>query len=117
FSIGAVSCRLVWPSPCSASLRLLCPSPARRSSDLGVQARVFVGELGQRIHAGVFELGQFARAFYQLNNWVLATEFSELFLAGTVDRKSTRLNSSHVKTSYAVFCLKSQTRGSVRLNR
>src|SRR5690606_39921015 len=25
---------------------------------------------------------------------------------GTIDRKSTRLNSSHVKTSYAVFCLK-----------
>src|SRR5690349_23729696 len=26
--------------------------------------------------------------------------------AGTVDRKSTRLNSSHVEISYAVFCLK-----------
>src|SRR5690606_40166171 len=25
------------------------------------------------------------------------------------DRKSTRLNSSHVKTSYAVFCLKNKT--------
>src|SRR5690606_39662880 len=25
---------------------------------------------------------------------------------GRVDRKSTRLNSSHVKNSYAVFCLK-----------
>src|SRR5690606_40804085 len=27
----------------------------------------------------------------------------------TLDRKSTRLNSSHVKTSYAVFCLKKST--------
>src|SRR5690606_40196271 len=26
------------------------------------------------------------------------------------DRKSTRLNSSHVKSSYAVFCLKKKTR-------
>src|SRR5207302_8784529 len=26
--------------------------------------------------------------------------------SGTLDRKSTRLNSSHVKISYAVFCLK-----------
>src|SRR5690606_40721987 len=26
--------------------------------------------------------------------------------AGLADRKSTRLNSSHVKSSYAVFCLK-----------
>src|SRR5207302_10137210 len=29
---------------------------------------------------------------------------------GTQDRKSTRLNSSHVKISYAVFCLKKKTR-------
>src|SRR5690606_10939184 len=29
--------------------------------------------------------------------------------AGIVDRKSTRLNSSHVKISYAVFCLKKKT--------
>src|SRR5690606_39955347 len=28
----------------------------------------------------------------------------------TGDRKSTRLNSSHVKISYAVFCLKKKTR-------
>src|SRR5690606_40652180 len=27
------------------------------------------------------------------------------------DRKSTRLNSSHVKISYAVFCLKKKTKG------
>src|SRR5690606_39674052 len=31
------------------------------------------------------------------------------------DRKSTRLNSSHVKISYAVFCLKKKRRTSVRL--
>src|SRR5690606_42081569 len=29
--------------------------------------------------------------------------------AVAVDRKSTRLNSSHVKSSYAVFCLKKKT--------
>src|SRR5215510_5868506 len=28
---------------------------------------------------------------------------------GTADRKSTRLNSSHVASSYAVFCLKKKT--------
>src|SRR5690349_23402350 len=31
------------------------------------------------------------------------------------DRKSTRLNSSHVEISYAVFCLKKKKQGSVRL--
>src|SRR3712207_7840877 len=30
--------------------------------------------------------------------------------AASVDRKSTRLNSSHANISYAVFCLKKQTR-------
>src|SRR5690606_40939730 len=31
------------------------------------------------------------------------------FFNPVVDRKSTRLNSSHVKISYAVFCLKKKT--------
>src|SRR5690606_39967729 len=32
------------------------------------------------------------------------------FVQGESDRKSTRLNSSHVKISYAVFCLKKKTK-------
>src|SRR5690606_41424980 len=31
---------------------------------------------------------------------------ASLMISQSVDRKSTRLNSSHVKISYAVFCLK-----------
>src|SRR5690606_42112409 len=31
------------------------------------------------------------------------------FMRFAIDRKSTRLNSSHVKISYAVFCLQKQT--------
>src|SRR5690554_6241392 len=34
---------------------------------------------------------------------------SNIFLLKTIDRKSTRLNSSHVRISYAVFCLKKKT--------
>src|SRR2546427_8796257 len=34
---------------------------------------------------------------------------SALFQLQTVDRESTRLNSSHSQISYAVFCLKKQT--------
>src|SRR5690625_5958349 len=37
--------------------------------------------------------------------WVLQTR-----RRGTGDRKSTRLNSSHVAISYAVFCLKKKTK-------
>src|SRR3989442_10464474 len=33
-----------------------------------------------------------------------------------VDRKSTRLNSSHVRISYAVFCLKKKKRGGRHLS-
>src|SRR3989442_6335909 len=40
-------------------------------------------------------------------------DFARFILAGFVpaeaDRKSTRLNSSHVRISYAVFCLKKNT--------
>src|SRR3712207_8034911 len=32
-----------------------------------------------------------------------------LLFTGTIDRKSTRLNSSHANISYAVFCLKKKT--------
>src|SRR5690606_42138072 len=33
-------------------------------------------------------------------------EQQDLYMLSSPDRKSTRLNSSHVKISYAVFCLK-----------
>src|SRR5256885_12070363 len=35
--------------------------------------------------------------------------FAERIIAGSIDRKSTRLNSSHLVISYAVFCLKKKT--------
>src|SRR5690606_6143754 len=37
---------------------------------------------------------------------VYAGQHYQIPIEGTIDRKSTRLNSSHVKISYAVFCLK-----------
>src|SRR5437868_9711401 len=36
-------------------------------------------------------------------------------VAVPVDRKSTRLNSSHVSISYAVFCLKKKKKHSIRI--
>src|SRR5690554_7749579 len=36
-------------------------------------------------------------------------------LAENIDRKSTRLNSSHVRISYAVFCLKKKKRSNKRI--
>src|SRR4051812_49656037 len=37
---------------------------------------------------------------------VVLTLFTGVALAAYIDRKSTRLNSSHMSISYAVFCLK-----------
>src|SRR5699024_12615053 len=37
------------------------------------------------------------------------TRFAETLLSLIEDRKSTRLNSSHVSISYAVFCLKNKS--------
>src|SRR5690606_40673314 len=45
--------------------------------------------------AWILALGLLALAFYFIDKKL-----------GKADRKSTRLNSSHVKSSYAVFCLK-----------
>src|SRR5699024_11573875 len=43
------------------------------------------------------------------SSFVLKTMLPEEILLEGKDRKSTRLNSSHVSISYAVFCLKKKT--------
>src|SRR3990167_9810349 len=42
---------------------------------------------------------------HRANAWCRSAT-GTLFQGGTIDRKSTRLNSSHSQISYAVFCLK-----------
>src|SRR5690554_7051501 len=44
----------------------------------------------------------------------VALETADIALMADKDRKSTRLNSSHVRISYAVFCLKKKKKKSVR---
>src|SRR5690606_41937733 len=84
--------------------------PTRRSSDLArelaVHARVRAGE-----HHGHAAPAQVGDHFLERLQPCLVDErhpsqaHDEHARIGA-DRKSTRLNSSHVKTSYAVFCLK-----------
>src|SRR6266576_6358072 len=42
---------------------------------------------------------------------------AEALSGGAADRKSTRLNSSHVEISYAVLCLKKKQRDQITLHR
>src|SRR5437868_15229955 len=85
--------------PMSANHRDLHSFPTRRSSDLEAEK--------QRDHLHRAEalklLGRFDDA-------IAAYRRSDDPAAEEGDRKSTRLNSSHVSISYAVFCLKKKTR-------
>src|SRR5690606_41885967 len=95
-----------------ASPRVLSSFPTRRSSDLTL---ITWGE--ERIDSG---LAAILMAVMPLVTLVLAHFFTaderitarkaigvtSGMTAIRIDRKSTRLNSSHVKISYAVFCLK-----------
>src|SRR5690606_40031586 len=99
---------------CPRALRDLPSFPTRRSSDLDQIWKVlesFASFGFCKAHAAAFALPTYQSAW-------LKTHWPAHFLAGVlthdpgmypkrlIDRKSTRLNSSHVKISYAVFCLK-----------
>src|SRR5207249_6919604 len=102
--------------PCSVDPRPLHSFPTRRSSDLIVShhsrpaVERFLAE-GQR--RGLALPGMFGVFYYRsANTRTLETlrEFLPVPVAELRDRKSTRLNSSHVSISYAVFCLKKKTK-------
>src|SRR5207249_10541227 len=80
--------------------------PTRRSSDLARSAdptRVQQGEPGGRAHPHPRPDVADAAAAASRGSRGHPARPEDL---GTLDRKSTRLNSSHVSISYAVFCLK-----------
>src|SRR5690606_39529421 len=71
--------------------------PTRRSSDLGEWRR----------EGAVLRLWTLKEAYAKARGMGLGIGLLE---RPQPDRKSTRLNSSHVKSSYAVFCLKKEER-------
>src|SRR5690606_40009688 len=102
---------------CSHSRYLVCVHsfPTRRSSDLvivvdldGGHHLAFGGErdLAHLVEAPAALFVQAELAFGDQEGGFggVALDFPASVLAAA-DRKSTRLNSSHVKISYAVFCL------------
>src|SRR5690606_41874402 len=91
--------------------------PTRRSSDLGgvmIEPNSSTPDSNQCTKAsvtGTYQPGDRAQAWIESDTLAFdATEEPktvELRCSPfSIDRKSTRLNSSHVKTSYAVCCLK-----------
>src|SRR5690606_40812793 len=91
------------------------PFPTRRSSDLAAPAHPGVADRSRRwqthppdplderggVLVSLFG-GTFGRGWFRGHGVELVSGMD----GHIQDRKSTRLNSSHVKSSYAVFCLK-----------
>src|SRR5437868_11645137 len=75
--------------------------PTRRSSDLRERVLPFLSACG-RFSARVADYEKFAAVVRLLDAGCIASRGA----CATADRKSTRLNSSHVSISYAVFCSK-----------
>src|SRR5690349_23052280 len=94
-----VPARCMFSFHCSPHPRELHSFPTRRSSDLitGLMEPQGLGYLPVRDEL-VVASGDGTVRFYRGAD-----------LSPTGDRKSTRLNSSHVEISYAVFCLKKKT--------
>src|SRR5690606_39959360 len=93
---------------CSRTHLHLHSFPTRRSSDLEYAVERLTGaaqtlDAGTRSRARALCAAQLAALHFAVNDHPAGTAWARQALA---DRKSTRLNSSHVKISYAVFCLK-----------
>src|SRR5207249_6183728 len=94
----------------SSTTRRAFPSfPTRRSSDLSPEAwwPFQVGIGGSPLHDQ--RMRDFCREQYKSKHPSVRS-LKKLKKTRSRDRKSTRLNSSHVSISYAVFCLKKKTR-------
>src|SRR5690625_4146837 len=98
----------------------LTPSPTAWLLAPGVGAIFFVMFLPANVTAAI-GAGIVSAALTALWLWSLAARVelttthlrvgrAEIEIGALGDRKSTRLNSSHVAISYAVFCLKKQIR-------
>src|SRR5690606_42084679 len=81
--------------------------PTRRSSDL------FVRFFAKQAYSSVVTakvLEQYTPLVKRVFTQIVNDQIAERLKSAFKDRKSTRLNSSHVKISYAVFCLKKKTK-------
>src|SRR5690242_21477939 len=87
--------------------------PTRRSSDLYSWERgnENSGELTLQVRGVVLRCSMVG-----LRPWTVPVGHGDELAAVLEDRKSTRLNSSHMSISYAVFCLKKKKKHTTQLS-
>src|SRR5690606_33340100 len=82
------------------------------TGDAAEDVQTLVGDLENNIIAGIIFVVSVLLFFLGVRNATLVgiaiplSMFLAFIIFSAIDRKSTRLNSSHVKISYAVFCLR-----------
>src|SRR5699024_12724511 len=94
----------------------LSPFPTRRSSDLSIGSTAVRFVFADQLHGFYLRSATQSSGRESINKCFDGIGFGVQFatdpayqmndVAVILDRKSTRLNSSHVSISYAVFCLK-----------
>src|SRR5699024_12401798 len=98
-----------FPSHSSAAHPALHSFPTRRSSDLPHHLFTLISVVLVCRECDPAALRRLRRYASEVNYRAPESGWSSIRLAVVEDRKSTRLNSSHVSISYAVFCLKKKT--------
>src|SRR5690349_23794285 len=112
---GTNGCALPrWRAPATSPPTRLCRSTRRCTGNCSVRDLLRLVRAGNLLlaAAGVCAGGWIALGAPALPKLLAFAALSGIGLgaAGNADRKSTRLNSSHVEISYAVFCLKKKTK-------
>src|SRR5699024_11949962 len=71
----------------------------------------------QALRESADKANRYANLLMPINANIGWLSYALVAIIGAVDRKSTRLNSSHVSISYAVFCLKKKKKGRSAVHR
>src|SRR5690349_23620988 len=100
---------LCFADPATPEIYTLSLHDALPISEVGVRIHVVADPAGAAREALVFELGAHVEEGLPLDGAQADGDAEILLPLRLEDRKSTRLNSSHVEISYAVFCLKKKT--------
>src|SRR5690554_7378048 len=100
-----------------AAITLLLLSCTGKTNETDMNQTVFTGEAGE-VKLIVLAPGHFHASLLQKSRMEQVNDSVQVYAAAedaglrqylSADRKSTRLNSSHVRISYAVFCLKKKS--------